>query len=280
MVDVTVTGPTGTSAITSADRFSYVPPPTVTSIQPTEGTGAGGTTVTITGTNLTGASAVRFGAGKATGVTVKSATSISAKSAPGSGTVHVTVTTLGGTSATSAADQFRYMPGITTVKPNQGPTTGGTSVTITGALFTGASAVKFGSVEAASFTVNSSTSITAVSPPEAAGVVDVRVSGPEGTTLISTKDRFKFAPTVTALSPKTGSTAGGTTVAITGTGFTPGTSGTTFKFGTAKASAVSCASTTECVVSAPANAAGKFDVRATVNKVVSPKVPADQFTYE
>src|SRR5207302_11222124 len=91
--DVTVTAPAGTSSINSADRFTYVPAPTVTTIKPTEGTGAGGTAVTITGTNLTGASAVRFGSSKATGVTVKSATSISAKSPPGSGTVDVTVTT-------------------------------------------------------------------------------------------------------------------------------------------------------------------------------------------
>jgi hypothetical protein len=73
---------------------------------------------------------------------------------------------------------------------------------------------------------------------------------------------------------------GGTTVAITGTGFVPGTNGAIFKFGTPIATAVSCASTTECTARSPAHAAGKIDVRATVNKVVSPKAPADQFTYE
>jgi alpha-tubulin suppressor-like RCC1 family protein len=279
-VDVTVTGPTGTSSITSADRFTYIPAPSVASIKPTEGPVAGGITVTITGTNLTGASAVMFGSSKATSVTIKSATTITAKSPAGSGTVDVTVTTLGGTSATSEADQFRYVPGVTKLKPANGPTTGGTSVTITGGPFTGASAVKFGSVDAAGFTVNSSTSITAVSPPEGAAVVDVRVTTSEGITPISTKDTFRFTPTITGLSPNKGSTAGGTTVAVTGTGFVPGTSGTIFKFGTAPGTAVSCAASTECTVTAPAHAAGKIDVKAIVNKIVSPKTAADQFTYE
>ena len=59
-VDVTVTTAGGTSATTLADRFTYYvwPTPTVTALDPTTGSTAGGTTVTITGTNLTGATAV------------------------------------------------------------------------------------------------------------------------------------------------------------------------------------------------------------------------------
>ncbi|MGA2037309.1 MAG: IPT/TIG domain-containing protein, partial [Acidimicrobiales bacterium] len=81
--------------------------PTVTSISPTSGTTGGGTSVTVTGTNFTGASAVHFGSTAATGGTVKNATQITAVSPPESvGTVNVTVTTPSGTSATSSADQF------------------------------------------------------------------------------------------------------------------------------------------------------------------------------
>src|ERR1019366_7339926 len=60
-VNVTVTTPGGTSSTSSSDQFSYataLPAPTVTSISPTSGPASGGTTVTIIGTNLTGASAV------------------------------------------------------------------------------------------------------------------------------------------------------------------------------------------------------------------------------
>ncbi len=84
------------------------PAPTVTGISPSSGSTAGGTSVTISGTNLTGASAVNFGSSEATNVAVVSSSQITATSPPGSGTVDVTVTTAGGTSPTGAADQFTY----------------------------------------------------------------------------------------------------------------------------------------------------------------------------
>jgi alpha-tubulin suppressor-like RCC1 family protein len=83
-------------------------------------------------------------------------------------------------------------PTISKVAPRKGPATGGTSVTITGANFTRATSVEFGSVSAASYTVNSSSSITAVSPAEAPGLVDVTVTTPNGTSAVSPADRFRF----------------------------------------------------------------------------------------
>src|SRR5205814_1761774 len=154
-----------TSATSSADQFTYVAAPTVTSVSPTSGPTAGGTAVTITGTNFTGASAVKFGANDATAFTVSSPTSISATAPAGSaGTVDVKVTTAGGTSGAVTADHFTYFaaPTVTAVSPNAGPATGGTAVTITGTHFTGATAVKFGTV-AVSATVTD-TQITATSP--------------------------------------------------------------------------------------------------------------------
>ena len=253
--------------------------PAVTNVSPTSGSPLGGTTVKITGSNFTGTTEVKFGS-KAASFTVKSATAITAKSPTGTGTVDITVTTPAGTSATSSADQFHYVPAVTGVSPTSGPVGGGTIVTITGVEFTGATAVTFGSINATSFTVNSSTSITAISPEELAGTVDIRVTTPEGTSPISSKDKFKFTPTVTGLSPNTGSTTGGTTVTVTGTGFIVGTTATTFKFGSTSGTSVSCSSTTKCTVVSPAHAAGKVDVKATVNKVTSAtNRPGDQFTY-
>ena len=66
---------------------------------------------------------------------------------------------------------------------------------------------------------------------------------------------------------------------VEGQGFAEGKTATTFKFGTAKGTGVECVSTTSCTVVAPAHAAGKVDVIATVKKVSSPKVTADKFTY-
>jgi hypothetical protein len=85
-------------------------------------------------------------------------------------------------------------PTVTNVNPNSGPTTGGTSVAITGTNFTGATAVKFGSTNATSFTVNSSTSITATSPA-GSGTVDITVTTGGGTSATSAADRFTYAGT-------------------------------------------------------------------------------------
>jgi IPT/TIG domain len=91
-------------------QFNPLPSvPTVDSVVPNSGPPGGGTSVTITGTNFTGATAVKFGA--AATFAVNSSTQITATSPPGFGTVDITVTNTGGTSATSAADQFTFLPG-------------------------------------------------------------------------------------------------------------------------------------------------------------------------
>ena len=127
-----------TSAVVYEIAAATTPPtaPTVSGITPTSGPAAGGTTVTVTGSNLTGGS-VSFGTAAATGVSC-TASSCTATSPAGSGTVNVTVTTAGGTSSTSAADQFTYQaapppaPAVTAVSPASGPAAGGTMVTVTG----------------------------------------------------------------------------------------------------------------------------------------------------
>jgi hypothetical protein len=83
--------------------------PTVTALQPSTGPEGGGTTVIITGTGFTGATAVAFGAAPATSFTVDLDTQITAVSPPGTGTVDVRVTAGGVTSRTSPADQFTYV---------------------------------------------------------------------------------------------------------------------------------------------------------------------------
>ncbi len=87
---------------------TYYTAPTVTGINPNSGPITGGTSVTIIGTNLGGATAVHFGSSVAT-ITSNSASQIVATSPPGTGTVNVTVTTPGGTSPTLAADQYTYI---------------------------------------------------------------------------------------------------------------------------------------------------------------------------
>ncbi|HEX4188191.1 MAG TPA: IPT/TIG domain-containing protein [Solirubrobacteraceae bacterium] len=171
-------------------------------------------------------------------------------------------------------------PAVTKVTPAKGPAAGGTTVTITGKNLSEATGVMFGSVAATSFTVKSPTAISAVSPAETAGLVDVTIASPGGTSPLTSADHFKFAPpTITSVSPNSGPAAGGTSVSVTGTGFAPGTTGTSFRFALTPATSVNCSSQTQCSVVAPARKAGLVDVHATVNKLVTPKVAADQFTY-
>jgi hypothetical protein len=93
-VDVQVTTPGGTSAVTQpADQFTYGAAPAITGMAPAGGPAAGGTLVTITGSGLSDATAVRFGRHVATQLQVVSDTEICVLS-PGNGgggnvTVHV-----------------------------------------------------------------------------------------------------------------------------------------------------------------------------------------------
>ncbi len=83
--------------------------PTVTGVSPASGPPAGGTSVTITGTNLSTVTAVKFGSTSAS-FTLGSATSMTATSpAHALGTVDVSVTNSFGTSTASLSDQFTYV---------------------------------------------------------------------------------------------------------------------------------------------------------------------------
>ncbi len=82
--------------------------PTVSGVSPTGGPGSGGTSVTLTGSGLSAATAVTFGAAPAASFTVGSDTELTAVSPAGSGTVDVTVTTPLGVSPTVPSDRFTY----------------------------------------------------------------------------------------------------------------------------------------------------------------------------
>ena len=85
------------------------PVPAVSSLSPAGGDPAGGTKVTISGTDFTSASAVSFGATPAAAFTVNSDTQITAFTpAAAAGTVDVRVTTPAGQSLVGAADRFTF----------------------------------------------------------------------------------------------------------------------------------------------------------------------------
>jgi IPT/TIG domain len=180
------------SGTSPSDQFTYLASPAVANVTPNQGSALGGTQVTVGGSGFTGASAVQFGAAASASFLVTSDVALQAVSPSGSGTVDVTVTTLAGTSPTGSADQFTYIPPpvVTGLTPNI--QFAGNSIVVSGSGFTGASAVTFGSVPAASFTVNSDSQLTVV-VPQGSGTVDVTVTTPGGTSAITANDNFVYA---------------------------------------------------------------------------------------
>jgi hypothetical protein len=164
--------------------FPLDSPPTVTSISPTSGPTAGGTTVTVTGTGFTGATVVDLGVDPASSFTVVSSTRLTFVTPKQTAGLHnVTVTGPTGTSADVSGDLYTDLspPAVTSISPTAGLPAGGNTVTITGSGFTGATAVDLGVVAATSFTVVSNTQITFVTPKQTAGLHNVTVTGPTGT---------------------------------------------------------------------------------------------------
>jgi YVTN family beta-propeller protein len=91
-------------------------------------------------------------------------------------------------------------PVVSQVSPSAGLVAGGASVNVIGSGFTGATAVSFGGVPAASFVVNGDNSITATTPPAAAaGVVDVSVTNSLGVSALTPADRFTYLAAVPAV---------------------------------------------------------------------------------
>jgi len=217
--------------------------PAITSFTPTS---AGqGSTVTITGTGFTGATAVSFGDTAAASFVVVNATTITAVVAAGA-TGYVSVTTPGGTDSASGFI-FITPPSVTSFTPVTGYT--GTTVTITGSNFTGATGVNFGAAAATSFTVVNSTTITAKVGAGATG--SVSVTGAGGT---SSAPGFSFlppAPVITSFSPITG--VAGATITINGSNFNTTAANNVVFFGATRAT-VTTATATKLTVKVPPSA--------------------------
>jgi hypothetical protein len=286
-IDVVVWTTSGNSTAGSSSRFTYsaASAPAISSLGTTSGSTAGGTSVVITGTNFTGTSSVTFGGIPAASFTVNSGTQITATTPPEvAATVPVVVWTPTGSSQVGSSSNFTFTaasaPTVTSLGTTGGSTGGGTSITINGTNFTGTTAVLFGSVPAASFTVNSDTSITAVSPSQAAGTVDVTVTTTAATSSTSSSDHFVYtaaaSPSVSALTPTSGSTTGGDVVVITGSHFLGATD---LQFGGVSASSFTVLSDSAIEAVSPGGSAATIDVQVVTPSGTSSTSSSDHFTY-
>jgi large repetitive protein len=206
---ITVTSPGGTG--TSASNFTVAVPPSITGFTPPSG--PVGTSVTISGTNLSSPTSVTFNGTHATSFVVDSAVQIRATVPAAATSGPIAVTTAGGV-ATSGSDFTVTAPPPTVGSFSPGSGRVGTIVTVNGTNLLGATSVTFGGV-AATPTVLSATQVRATVPADAK-TGKIGVTTPGGSALSAAV--FKVTPKVTSFGPATA--PAGASVTIAGTGFT------------------------------------------------------------
>ncbi|MFL6116905.1 MAG: IPT/TIG domain-containing protein [Catenulispora sp.] len=192
VVDMRVTTSGGTSNPLS---YFYVGAPFTASVSVSSGPTGGGNTVTISGTGLSTASSVNFGANSATPTVVSDSTiSVVVPAGTAAGSVSLSVITTGGV---AAGLSYTYVdaPTVTTVTPSSGPATGGTAVTLTGSDLATTQSVTVGGV-VAPFTVINSATVSLVTPPGDAGAADLVVTTTGGSATVVAGFTYTAGPGV------------------------------------------------------------------------------------
>lgn len=187
-ITVTTTGGTATSS------GIYYVAPVITSFTPSKG--SIGATVTITGLNFTPDMVVKFNDVQSTFFVVTNNTSITAEVPTGATSGKITA--INSVGSGSSFLNFYVKPAITSFTPIA--VNVGTVVTIKGTNFSGASAVSFGSIPAASYTVVNDTTITATVP---VGATRDHISITTSGGIATSADYYCFPPTLTMFTPKT-----------------------------------------------------------------------------
>ena len=201
--------------------------PTITSISVSSGNQAGGSSLVISGTNLTGTRGVKIGTFTATIETVTS-TSVAIRTPAGTGTslpIHLVAD--GGWVSSTSPRVFSYAlpPTFTSLSATAGPTAGGVSTVISGTNLSGATSVTVGGA-VATLGANTATSLTITTPSGTSGAKDVVITTPAGSVTATNAYRYAGLPTITSLSVTAGPLAGGTSTVITGTNLESATAAT------------------------------------------------------
>lgn len=259
------------------------PSPTITSVSPSSGNRFGGDSVTITGTNFIDTPSVTFDGVRAIGTIYQSSTTLVVTTPANSagGVVNVVVTNPKSHSSATLVNGFTYLtaaPTISSITPSIGSITGGVPVTIMGTGFYGSPGLTFGGIGATSIVVRSATKITAIVPAHASGMVDVVLANQDSQSATFTNG-FTYAsfenqaPTITSISPDSGTT--GTNITITGTNFLPNP---TVKINGLNAGNVGRIDSETIAATAPSNGYGTYDV-TVINTDGQMAILTGGFTY-
>ena len=183
----------------------------------------------------------------------------------------------GGHGAMAAdATESRSAP-VRSVSPNAGPVAGGTTVTLRGQGLSTATQVYFGGRAAASYTVVSDTTLRAVTPAARAETVDITVMFKNGaSTRLSAAFSYLPRPSVTSVSPATGSSSGGTWVDISGGALSRETA---VSFGGVSAARVEVVSDSQLRALSPQHDPGPVDITVTTPGGTSATNTGDRYTY-
>ncbi len=307
-----VIGTTGTTSLTYDSAFSFIvrstdnvniltstagaslvvqlPAPSISSVTPATGPTAGSTVINISGTNIYSGASVTIGGTPATnlqfvanvpvvgGPTVTTYNIAALTAAHAFGLVNVVVTNKDGQVATKTG-AYSYQapaPTVSGATPTSGINSGATAITITGTNFLSGATVKVGGVSATNVVFVGTTSLTAMTPAHAAGLVDVAVTNPDSQVATKT-GAYTYvipAPTISAVSPTLGPITGGTTITITGTNFAA-TTGVTV--GGTAATAVTTVSSTLITAVTPAHSGGLVNI--SVSNTTGTATKTGAFTY-
>ncbi len=227
LTNLTLTNTNGTFVCTGC--FTYYDELYLLGVSPKEGPLSGGTLVTLTGQGFTPDVQVLFGDRSAPEVTFVNDKELKVRSPRGASAQPVDIMVYNKNGIGQQRRVFQYVADlrVTDVSPPVGPLAGGTSVTLTGAGFTGATAVSFGAAAATVVGgVTDDSTLTVLAPAGAAlGAVDLTVVTPRETFVL--RRGFAYVDAAGALAvygvlPRLGPAAGGNDVTLLGQGLNAG----------------------------------------------------------
>jgi hypothetical protein len=293
-VTITVTNPSGLAdTLSAAFTYTLAQPadaPVISAVVPSDGPQAGGGLVVITGETFAVGASVRFGEVEAVDVVVHTASVLTARVPEGEAgaTVSLTVENPSGLSSV-LDDAYTWISGevaaplsLSAVVPAQGDAAGATVVTLAGTGFVPGVEVSFGELPAIATTWISPSVLTALTPAQGAGVVDVLVQRPDGQQFVAFNS-FLYtavqpgvvAPLLTSTSPSVGPVSGDTLVEVHGVNLQPAAA---VWFGAGVASDVTWVNDTLIVARTPEGQQGPVSVTVTHDDGGSAVLPA-AFTY-
>ncbi|MCG8607193.1 IPT/TIG domain-containing protein, partial [bacterium] len=200
----------------SGSDFTVIDPPVLTSFSPPAG--AIGSLVTLSGSAFSGASEVAFNGTVVSNFTIESDSEIRAEVPAGAVTGAISVTNVAGTGVSSSDFVILFVPNVISFTPASG--IAGTEITVAGQNFTGTTNVKFDSVAATAFTVDSDSQIRAT-VPAATTTGAISVTNNDGTGTSNEDFVLITPPSVGSMIPSSGPV--GMEVTISGTSFTAAT---------------------------------------------------------